>query len=63
MTTLVSLDDISALLQAPRPYVRDTLVKRPDFPRPAVALSQKMRRWDNVAVETWLAKHMQQLRR
>lgn len=57
--SLLTLDDIAAMLSATRPLVRDKIVKRPDFPRPAVALSQKMRRWDKVAVETWLSKHMQ----
>lgn len=31
-------------------YVRDRLVKRSDFPRPALALLQKMKRWDRDAV-------------
>ena len=57
--SLITLDDIAAMLSATRPLVRDRIVKRPDFPRPAVALSQKMRRWNRDEVENWLAKQMQ----
>lgn len=57
--SLLTLDDIAAMLSATRPLVRDRIVKRPDFPRPAVSLSQKMRRWNKVDVENWLAKQMQ----
>lgn len=56
---LLTLDDIAAMLSAKRPLVRDRIVKRPDFPRPAVSLSQKTRRWSKVDVENWLAKQMQ----
>ena len=57
--SLLTLDDIAAMLSAKRPLVRDKIVKRPDFPRPAVALSQKMRRWNRDDVETWIAKQIQ----
>jgi predicted DNA-binding transcriptional regulator AlpA len=56
---LLSLDDIAALIAVPRPFVRDVLVKRPDFPRPSLALSQKMRRWSRQDVEKWLDKQTQ----
>ena len=53
---LMTIDDIGAMLQLSREYVRDKLVKKADFPRPFLALSQKNRRWDKVAVESWLTK-------
>ena len=52
--SLLTLDDIAAMLSATRPLVRDKIVKRPDFPRPAVALSQKTRRWSKADVENWV---------
>jgi predicted DNA-binding transcriptional regulator AlpA len=57
--SLLTLDDISALLQVPRNFVRDTLVKKPDFPRPCLSLSQKTRRWASQDVQQWLAKTQQ----
>jgi len=60
---LLSLDDIAALIAVPRPFVRDVLVKRPEFPRPCIALSQKTRRWDKAEVDQWLVKHMKHIRR
>lgn len=52
--SLLTLDDIAAMLSAKRPLVRDRIVKRPDFPRPAVSLSQKTRRWSKADVENWV---------
>ena len=43
--TLLTLDEISTMVKLSRTYVRDKLVKRADFPRPCVSLSQKLRRW------------------
>ena len=53
---LLTLDDISTLLKLSRVYVRDRLVKKADFPRPCLSLSQKSRRWDKVHVDAWLAQ-------
>lgn len=52
--TLLDLDGISQLIGTPRTYVRDRLVKRPDFPRPCLNLSAKMRRWGKADVEKWV---------
>jgi len=52
--TLLSLDDIAEIIQEPREYVRTSLVRRPDFPRPALVLSQKIRKWAQRDVENWL---------
>ena len=51
---LLTIDNIAALLGLERRYVRDKIVKRPDFPMPAVALSQKVRLWKQSDVEAWI---------
>jgi len=56
MSELLTLDDISSHLSVSRIYARDTLVKRPDFPRPAVLLSQKSRLWSRASFVEWLDK-------
>lgn len=50
---LLTLDDISEMFKLSRVYVRDSLVKRADFPRPYIAVSQKSKRWDLAAVTAW----------
>jgi predicted DNA-binding transcriptional regulator AlpA len=54
--TLITIDHIAKTLNQRREYVRDRLVKRPDFPRPALVLSQKVRQWDAADFEAWLKK-------
>lgn len=54
--TFITIDDIAKTLNQRREYVRDRLVKRPDFPRPALVLSQKVRHWDAADFEKWLEK-------
>ena len=51
---LLSLDDIAEIIQESREYVRTSLVRRPDFPRPAMVLSQKIRKWAQSDVDKWL---------
>lgn len=58
MTDLITLEDISTVLNLSHAYTRDRLVKRPDFPRPALALSQKCRRWNRGDFEKWVSKNM-----
>ena len=53
---LLTIDEISEMLQLSRVYVRDRLVKKADFPRPFLSLSQKNRRWDKVEVDSWLTQ-------
>jgi predicted DNA-binding transcriptional regulator AlpA len=53
---LLTIDDITAMVQMRREYVRDKLVKRPDFPRPAFALSQKSKRWSSEDIRRWLER-------
>ena len=63
MSELLTLDDIAARVGESRNYVRDELVKRGDFPTPALALSQKKRKWSVADFETGLKKHQQRLAR
>ncbi len=44
-------------------YVRDRLVKRIGFPRPALDLSQKTRKWDKADFEKWLENEKKKLNR
>lgn len=61
---LLTIDDIKILVNADkREYVRDRIVKRPDFPRPAVCLSQKFRRWNAEDVRQWLTKNQESMAR
>ena len=40
-----------------REYVTDHIVKKPDFPQPALDLSNKTRRWRRIDCEAWRRKH------
>ncbi|WP_041946031.1 helix-turn-helix transcriptional regulator [Variovorax paradoxus] len=56
MIDLIGIQEISEQLGVTRSYARDRIVKRPDFPRPSVDLSQKCRRWSRESFEDWLRK-------
>ena len=56
MTDLLTVDDIATRVGESREYVRDKVVKRPDFPRPTLVLSQKVRKWNTDDIERWLRK-------
>lgn len=60
MSELIDTRDIAEMLRLRPAYVRDTLVKGPTFPRPALMLSQKTRRWDRQDVMRWIEHHRQQ---
>lgn len=45
---------IAQLLGVTREHVTDKLTKRPDFPTPVVAISRKIRRWDENDVIEWM---------
>lgn len=51
---LLTIDDIAKFLGMGYRQVRDRIVKRPDFPRPALNLSQMSRRWDRTKVQEWV---------
>ena len=54
--TYITIDDIAARIGERREFVRDTLVKRPDFPRPVLVLSRKIVKWDASDLDKWLEK-------
>lgn len=49
--SLLTLDDIAALVKLSRTYTRDRLVKQPDFPRPVCGVRKP--RWDESAVRRY----------
>lgn len=57
MSDLINLAEIAETLKLNRTYVRDKLVKRADFPRPSLMLSQKCKYWSKGAFNEWLDKH------
>lgn len=63
MNDLMDLSDIANLLKLSKHYVRDKLVKRPDFPRPALSLSQKCRRWKINDIQNWITHSSEQIAR
>jgi predicted DNA-binding transcriptional regulator AlpA len=56
VSELLTIDDIAARVGESREYVRDKVVKRADFPRPALVLSQKVRKWAVTDLDKWLEK-------
>jgi len=54
--TYITIDDMAAVLKESRSWVRDTLVKRADFPRPALVLSRKVVKWDAADFDKWQEK-------
>lgn len=54
MIALIDTGQIAAMLEVTREYVTDRLTKRPDFPRPKVNLSRRLRRWEEAEVRAWL---------
>jgi predicted DNA-binding transcriptional regulator AlpA len=56
-TNLISSADIADDLGLARDYVTSKLTKRPDFPKPALRLSQKTVRWLRDDYEAWKTAH------
>lgn len=56
MSELVSTKEIAQMLAMKHEYVRDRLSKDPQFPRPALMLSQKTKRWLREDVRAWIEK-------
>lgn len=52
--TLLDTTAISNLLGLSVRHVREKVVTAPHFPRPAVQISVKTRRWDMADVQRWL---------
>ena len=59
MSALLDTAQIAAILGCTREHVTDRITKRPDFPRPEVNLSRRLRRWKEADVMAWLRKHSQ----
>lgn len=49
----LTVDQIAARYQVKRRTVVDQWTKRPDFPRPVVNISRKVRAWKAEDVEQW----------
>ncbi len=62
MPELIDTADIAADLSLARAYVTRRVVKRPDFPRPALRLSQKVVKWARSEYEAWKANHYRRAR-
>ncbi len=60
---MLNYADIGKMLNLKANYVRDKLVKRVGFPRPALDLSQKTRKWDKADFEKWLENEKKKLNR
>lgn len=56
MSTLLDYDGLAQRYGLTRRYVRDTLTKRPDFPAPAMRLSQKLVSWRVADTDKYFAK-------
>lgn len=56
MTALVDTGDIARMLGVTRATVTDRISKRADFPKPAVNLSQRLRKWRLDEVQHYLKK-------
>jgi predicted DNA-binding transcriptional regulator AlpA len=50
----VTTKDIAEALGLTRQYVTDVLTKRPDFPKPFINKSQRLRRWRDSDFKAWL---------
>lgn len=53
---LLSTKEIAQLLGVCQRHATAAITKRPDFPKPAVNLSQRLRRWARRDVEQWILK-------
>jgi predicted DNA-binding transcriptional regulator AlpA len=51
---LIDTQGIADLIGVTRDYATSTVVKRPDFPAPALRLSQKTVRWAREDVTAWV---------
>ncbi len=56
MPELIDTAAIAKLIGLSHDTVRDRVVHRPDFPRPAIALNTRVRRWSRESVEEVAAR-------
>lgn len=55
MNDTIDTARIAEILGVTRVHVTDKITKRPDFPRPVINVSQKLRRWSEAEVRAWAA--------
>lgn len=48
--------DIAAMLGVTRVHVTDRITKRPDFPKPFINVSRRLRYWRASEVQAWMQK-------
>lgn len=48
--------DIAAMLGVTRVHVTDRITKRPDFPKPFINVSRRLRYWRASEVQAWMMK-------
>lgn len=53
---VINTAQIAALLGVSRRHVTGRIVQRPDFPKPVLNLSQRVRGWSRDAVTKWAQK-------
>lgn len=53
-TELIDTLEISKMFGVTRHHVTSRITKRPDFPKPCVDLSQRLRRWKKDEVLRWV---------
>ena len=63
MTELIDVKTIAASLGVTCRVANERILKHPDFPRPAIALNHKMRRWERGAFDAWLARQAKRMAR
>lgn len=51
---LIDTKAIAAMLGVTRAHCVGRIVKRPDFPKPAIAVSQRLKRWRKNDVLRWM---------
>lgn len=56
MTTMLDRKQIAEMLGIRTDTFRKRVEVRPDFPKPALKLSQKTVRWDGADVSKWIAR-------
>lgn len=53
---LIDSADIAAMLGMNRAYCVGRILKRPDFPKPAINITQKTRRWRLSDIQRWATR-------
>jgi predicted DNA-binding transcriptional regulator AlpA len=54
MSALIDTGQIAEMLGVTRQHVTNRLTKRPDFPRPELNQSRRLRKWKEADVRSWM---------